>query len=249
MRNLGSTEIQFDHSRDAYVLISRPTLAFMRCTDFVGSFFEPFDPKKVSERLASINSYRGRTALSLRQEWDKSCREGIRIHEEIAQFFQHAYEPGTSKARRAIHWLQQAYSDQFHDCLAESVVYDEHLALAGRIDLLLRKKQSNRCIIIDWKTNRSISQKAYNDKRGIRGPARAWADCDYIKYSLQLSLYRYLLEAHYGLSVDEQFLVHLTDTSVKKVPCTYMKREVEQMLAFAGLTPCLSDQAKPLPVE
>ncbi len=235
MRNLRSSEIRFDRNSESYILAARPTLTFKRCSEFVGSFFEEFDRKKVAERLVSTNSnYRGRTAVSLQREWDSARRDGTQVHEDIANSIGNSNAPTLSKSRIAMQWLQQSYPDYVRE--AEVIVYDEQLALAGTIDLLLRRKASNRCILIDWKTNRSIAMKAYNDKRGIKGPARSWADCDHVKYSLQLSLYRFILEAHYGFSVDEQFLIHLTDSSAKTIPCVYMKREVAQMLISARLT-------------
>lgn len=235
MRNLRSTDIQFDQTRDAYVLASRPTLTFKRCTEFVASFFEPFNAREVAERLTAKHSnYRDRTPHSVLMEWERKRRDGQRVHAEVTQYIQKGHPPTMSKSRRAVEWLQREYPREMHEFDAELIVYNEELALAGTIDLLLRRKSGDHCILIDWKTDSSIADKPYNNKRGIRGPARTWDDCDYVKYTLQVSLYRFLFEKHYGLVVDGQFLVHLTDTSAKVLPCEYMNRKVEQMLSFAG---------------
>ena len=57
-------------------------------------------------------------------------------------------------------------------------------------------------------------------------------DCKYSIYSLQLSLYRYILEKYYGLNITRQLIVHLKDDEVLAYLAPYLNTHVNQ---FADL--------------
>ena len=236
MQRLGANDIYFDKTRDAYVLRAKPELALRRCTEFVGSFFEPYSSQRLSGQLiSSTGRYPGRTPSALQKSWETARKKGIEIHEDIAKSIEESCPPTHATARRAIDWLHEHYPTARHAYAAEAIVYDESTALAGTLDLIISNTSRNQHILLDWKTSRVIDIKSPYHKRGVRGPALNWEDCNYIRYSLQLSLYRYLLEANYGFNIDEQFIIHITDTGLEPIPCRYMKREVELMLEFEGL--------------
>jgi hypothetical protein len=54
-------------------------------------------------------------------------------------------------------------------------------------------------------------------------------DCNYYHYSLQLSLYRFLLEEYYGLHVTGTAISHLTESDVQIYKTTYHLSELEKM--------------------
>ncbi|MBK8660973.1 MAG: hypothetical protein IPN18_03865 [Ignavibacteriales bacterium] len=55
--------------------------------------------------------------------------------------------------------------------------------------------------IYDWKTNKSIDEYGYGGKRGTRPPTYDLPDCNFYHYSLQLSLYKYLLENYHDVKI------------------------------------------------
>ena len=56
-------------------------------------------------------------------------------------------------------------------------------------------------------------------------------DCNFIHYSLQLSLYRYILENYYSLKVNNLTLLHLNN-NMTPYDCNYMKNVIIEMLKY-----------------
>ena len=50
---------------------------------------------------------------------------------------------------------------------------------------------------------------------------------NFIHYTLQLSLYRYILETYYGLSINNQAIVHLTTKGIVVYNCDYLDTTIE----------------------
>lgn len=223
--------ICFDPDAQCYRMPARPSLSFRRCSEFVESFFEPFDGPKIAEKLVtSYAKYAERTVEELVAEWDKAADDGTAVHGEVQRFIQEGLEPGSLRARHAANWLDAAYPAE--DCVRESevIICHEDLRVAGTADLLVRKISGDRWVLVDWKTNKKIERRPFNNKRGVRGPARAWPDCNYFKYSLQISLYRYVLETRRHLAFDGQLIVHLTEAAAVPIPCDYLRSQVEALI-------------------
>ena len=76
---------------------------------------------------------------------------------------------------------------------SEFVIGDKEYGVCGTIDNLSFNKKTNEFAIFDYKTNKEIRKKGYNDERMFK-PFDHIPKCEYSKYSLQLSLYRLLFE-------------------------------------------------------
>ena len=57
-------------------------------------------------------------------------------------------------------------------------------------------------------------------------------DWNFYHYSLQLSLYRYILETYYGLKIHNQLIAQLHDDGVNAHVAPYMKDEITTMLNY-----------------
>ena len=55
-------------------------------------------------------------------------------------------------------------------------------------------------------------------------------DCKYVHYSMQLSLYRYLIEEFYGIKISNQLIAHLNGNECKPIIADYYKKEVIDMI-------------------
>lgn len=110
------------------------------------------------------------------------------------------------------------------------------LLLAGQIDLLIL--DGNDVILIDWKTNREIKKTSYYDKfkkkhQMMKFPLSNLMDTNYWKYSLQLSVYMYLLQQiKPELNCKGLMLIHIDKETGQetKYPVEYLKDDVERML-------------------
>jgi hypothetical protein len=97
----------------------------------------------------------------------------------------------------------------------EMMVYDEDIKICGSIDMLFINPDGTLCIY-DWKFSKEIQ---YNSFSGKKVPHVNMEDCNLSHYSLQLNVYRIILERKYGFTIKDMFLVfmhrNLSDNYVK----------------------------------
>ena len=109
---------------------------------------------------------------------------------------------------------------------SEVRIYSKELKIAGTIDILAHDKRTDMYEIIDWKTGKSISTTSFNGKMGTHPITSHLMDCKFVHYSMQLSLYRYLLEEYYGLNISNQLIAHLNENTCVAHVGDYYKKEV-----------------------
>ena len=89
----------------------------------------------------------------------------------------------------------------------------------------------------DWKRSKEISQDNYN-RYAIHPVLKEYQipDANYYKYSMQLSVYKYILETEYDLpyKLGDMYLVRM-DTNeemekAERIEAAYMKEEIESLL-------------------
>jgi hypothetical protein len=122
--------------------------------------------------------------------------------------------------------------------LKENCVYPElrlhntKYKIAGTSDQVL-VMPGKKIIIRDWKTNKEIKTSNKYDK--LFYPVAHLDNCEYVKYSLQLSLYGYMLEQFGYEVVDIEFEHFVLDSDNKAVSstiykCPYLKEDIVNML-------------------
>lgn len=77
------------------------------------------------------------------------------------------------------------------------------LRVAGQADLIA-VEEGGGVVILDWKRSKKIEYR--NAYRKLKAPLSHLDDCNYNLYSLQLNVYRYILESEYGMRVTGMFL-------------------------------------------
>lgn len=116
-----------------------------------------------------------------------------------------------------------------------SYAFDDYLKVAGQIDLLI--KDGNEISITDWKTNRKIDLESYFDgstkkRQMMKFPLDNIQDCNFYHYSLQLSLYAYLLQKiNPKFKIKNLEIVHFDHDGNETIyKCDYLKEDVARML-------------------
>jgi hypothetical protein len=112
----------------------------------------------------------------------------------------------------------------------EWLVFDEEHKVAGSIDMVY-KKPDGTLAIYDWKRIEEL--KTENRWQTGLGPVAHLPDTNYWHYSLQLNVYRYILQKHYGYTVSELALVvlHPSNQSWRVARLNFMDDEVAGMMA------------------
>lgn len=205
------------------------------------------------------SKYYGMTADEIKKQWsDKgaaSSAAGTRMHLDIEHFY-NALPAAWSKGKRvydvdtgllcmqeADSWIpadglewdyfcdyQRRHGLQFEPFRTEWLVFDEEHKVAGSIDMVYMKPDGTLAIY-DWKRIEEL--KTENKFQSGLGPVNHLPDTNYWHYSLQLNVYRYILQKHYGYVVSELALVvlHPNNSSWRVAKLNFMDEEVAGMMA------------------
>lgn len=116
-----------------------------------------------------------------------------------------------------------------------SWISPEGLRISGQVDLLIRK--GDDIIVLDWKTNREIKKKSFynaSKKRNtmMKYPLNNIMDSNYHHYTLQLSLYAYMIQQlNPEVNIRELKIIHIDRTGKQTIyPLEYRKDDVERMI-------------------
>lgn len=206
-------------------------------TSFVKKFFPKFDADKWAGIKAKQN---GITVQEQKKIWSDNAKVatdyGTHVHEYGEALFRkitpfrtknERYKNGRKNIKVAIEELLEEWD--FYQ--AELIVFSEKVA--GTLDFLLKHKtEPNRYLLGDWKTNKEITVKN-KYKQFAFDPISHIADTNYYHYSLQLSLYKYLLLSEGFLPPEskiEMGLFHITPESYKRYEIAYYKNDIINML-------------------
>ena len=116
-----------------------------------------------------------------------------------------------------------------------SYITPSGLRIAGQADLIV--KNGNNISILDWKTNKEIKKRSYYNKTKkknvmMKFPLNNLEDCNYNIYTLQLSLYAYMIQQlNPEFNIQNLNLVHIARDGKQTVyECKYLKDDIERML-------------------
>jgi len=101
------------------------------------------------------------------------------------------------------------------------------------IDQLFWNKKTNQIQIWDWKTNKAINMKSdYGNK--FKKPISHLDECEFNTYSLQTSLYKYIIEKNTNLKIGDLYFVWLFEgnDNYQVFKCKDMKEEIVTMLNY-----------------
>jgi ATP-dependent exoDNAse (exonuclease V) beta subunit len=112
-------------------------------------------------------------------------------------------------------------------------VYDIEYQISGSIDMVYWNPEDNTLSIFDWKRTTDLEKReGFRNKMSIRFPSSI-PDTKFHKYSLQLNIYKAIVERNYGYKVKELFLVGLHPQNVsgtfQLMKCVDLSAEVEEL--------------------
>jgi ATP-dependent exoDNAse (exonuclease V) beta subunit len=176
------------------------------------------------------------TAKTIQKEWKATGDDGTLVHSIIEKHILGtlAYDEellAPKKALNGIAFFNKLFGS-FDRATAEPEVriYDDVHKLAGTVDLVITDKTTGELTLVDWKTNSTISDKDYG-KENPNPITGHLPDANLTHYTLQLSLYAYILETFYERKVKSLKIVHLTEDKAIPMEVPYMKDIVLEMLA------------------
>lgn len=205
-------------------------------TTFVKNCFPEFDSGFHAKRKAEAL---GITKEAVLEMWDKKGREsreqGTAMHEKIESYYL-----GKSVSTDSTFELFKIFANKItlKPYRTEWAVYDWEQKIAGTIDFV--DYQNGEYIIYDWKRSDKLIAKnglpIKNSQYGEKAlpPIENLDDSPYYHYALQLSLYKYILEKNYGITVSKLRL-GIFHPSYKKpyvLEMPYLKNEIDTLFGL-----------------
>jgi hypothetical protein len=109
----------------------------------------------------------------------------------------------------------------------EFVVYDKESMVAGMLDMLFYNVKTNEFQIWDWKTNKDFTFEMKN--RHLIKDLFTLEDCDLETYSLQLELYKHIIEKNTSIKLGKSYIVWFSHNNEN-----YQVIEVKNRSYFIG---------------
>ena len=202
--------IQFEPRAHRYTLDGQELVSV---SSVIARAKPPFDAPSAAARVAARE---GRTSAEVLAEWERkrvrSCTLGTAVHEHIAAALGYAAVPapsGTPQTDAFRRWWQMAQRN-LQPVHVEWVVGDAALGIAGTVDLVAYSRKTEQYHLLDWKTNGEF--KTESPWGTLLAPFADLPDCYLSHYSLQLSLYRLIIERAGVLDqpLGAGYIVHLS---------------------------------------
>ena len=231
MNSFIDPDISLESKTHRYILSTVPDLEFESVTTLVARFFEPFDKVRIASKLVANNEkYFGLTVEELIAQWDSKRDHGTLVHGQIEEHLRHETPATDQKALAALKWLRKYRMKSELKLFPEVIVYSKEHKIAGTVDLLVQDLTTGKYELLDWKTSKSIDTTSFGGKVGINSITEDLLDCNFNRYSLQLSFYRYLLEEKYGIDISDQYIVHIKYDDCHGYIAPYLQSHVTSIL-------------------
>jgi len=207
--------IVFDEEPHVYYVDGDPVN--LSVTGLVHNYFPKFDADMIIPRMMKSKNwpnskYHGMTADEIKKQWSDAgtdaATKGTRMHKSIEMFYNDAnvdeYEEGVEF--KMFRQFYEAHKDCVSAYRTEWEVYDEEHKIAGSIDMVFENNSDGTLSIYDWKRSKEIKLRNSYGSRGF-DHLKEYQDCNYVQYSLQLNMYKYILETKYGKTIRDLYLV------------------------------------------
>ena len=212
----------------------------MSVTRWIHSLFPAFDADVIIDKMMasarwSKSKYFGQTKEEIKALWKSNGREaseaGTKLHEDIEYFWN-----GVSRENKSVEY---GYFGQFATAFnhlvpyrTEMMVYHDQWKFAGSIDMLFENPDGT-LQIYDWKRCKEI-------RRSNRFEC-AHVECidhlpnsNFWHYTLQLNIYKAILEDQYGKEVSDMYLLILhpnnSNKSFIRIKVPHLKSEMKDLL-------------------
>jgi len=222
---------------------------YVSATTFIGKFKPKFETQRLAEQYADR---RGLDVKDVIADWDLkrdiSTVKGTLVHNMAENWWNNKafpYDPTIpiksfghdiikEKFEKCELLFKKFWADASENLIPvkmELVVCDHDYELAGMVDCLFYNKKSGMLEIWDYKTNKEIKKK--NDYgQMFKDPISHLDVCEINTYSLQLSLYKHIIEKNTNLKIGNCYLIWINESSdnYKIFTCKDLQAEIKLMI-------------------
>lgn len=226
--------IEFYTEPHVYTIDKVPAVSVSTIID---KFFPVFDTEYwAAYKAPSLKMTPSAVAKMWKEKGELSAKDGKILHEQIEKYFLNN-EKFTSKEFGLFKDFMIS-NPKISPFRTEWRIFDEEYLVAGTIDLV--SKNNNEYEIYDWKRSHRIIGLDKNPKIkngfgdvGI-GKLSHIDDTPFNRYCLQQSMYKFILEKNYGISIKAMYIIvlHPDYANFYKFTIPYYKKEIEYILSL-----------------
>lgn len=211
--------VEFDEPTHVYTIEGKK--GYTSVTTWIHHHFSTFDSDAVSTNIMNGNQikdptykYYGMSKYEIMELWringEKASGSGTKVHHDIECFYNNTLTEDSDETD--FRYFKEFARDNAHlkPYRTEWCVFNDEWKIAGSIDMLYENPDGT-LLIYDWKRVKLLSyENAFNSKKsGIPKCLNHIADSNFWHYSLQLNIYKAILESKYGKKITGMFLVCL----------------------------------------
>ena len=188
--------------------------SFISVTTYIHTHFKQFDSEVIINKMKKSKNWKqskyfGMKNYEIKKLWDDNGKNasslGTKLHNDI-EFFYNDIEI----INDSIEWtyFKNFYNNNINKTpyRTEWTIYDENLKICGSIDMIFINDDGTLSIY-DWKRCKEIKLKNDYKEYSITPSINHLHDCNYVHYTLQLNIYKKLIERNYGFTVKDLHIV------------------------------------------
>lgn len=208
-------------------------------TQFIKKFHKEFDEDKWSKYIAKKE---GVSQQEILDRWklaaDLSAITGTLFHNRAEQLIlnrvlSNNYDTLSDAVKERLKLLIPLQDKFFSDIEGKLIPLKTEFTvgiedkIAGNVDLLVWNEKDQEIQVWDYKTNKEIKLDNKYDKMFY--PFHNYDDCNFVHYSIQLNIYKYILETVLGIKIGKCYLAHFNENnpSYNLYKCLDLQKEVE----------------------
>ena len=177
-------------------------------TSFIEQFKHPFKKDEVAQRIAKRD---GLNRGDIIADWEKkgalARALGTRVH-LYAEHYPQLSIPSCGREAAVLKWYTDNIPGRFRFICSELRIGHREAKVAGTIDLVLMDEKTGALVLADWKTNKEIKNKAYDN---LKAPFENWPQNSFTTYSIQLNTYANIIETTTGFRVQDKIILHIPE--------------------------------------
>jgi len=234
--------VVFTENGHTYTIEGKPATSV---TTFIGKFKKPFERDFWAHRTAQKENVELQDILD---KWDsislRACNKGSKFHAFAENYINNKILPNSIydfdidiEAYNKIesHFLKfyEESKENLIPISSELCVGSSKLGICGMVDQLYYSNTVEGLVIFDWKTNKKLNTTNRFDN-WMLDPISHLPECEFTTYSLQLSLYRYIIELETNLEIKDCYIVWFNEKndSYKLIKCDDLRKEIMDMLDY-----------------
>jgi ATP-dependent exoDNAse (exonuclease V) beta subunit len=204
--------IKFDSENHIYSVDENQN--YISVTQLVSKFFSEFDKDFWAERQSNkLGIPKDEILIKWENLGNKARDAGTNLHLQIENFYNSEKHKNSRGFEKFLEFHHKYIINNYEPFRTEWKIFDEKKLIAGTLDMVY-KKPDGSLFIFDWKRSKNIInsngsvEKENPYENGLKGLSHL-SSSDYIKYSLQQNIYKYILEKYYEKKVSSMNLLIL----------------------------------------